>query len=73
MSHVQILASFADPIIMLLSEVYSGYRSTKSGLDVVLARTLLRPFGCQSRFVLLGFLLVTAVFSMFISNTATAA
>lgn len=34
---------------------------------------MLRPFGHQSRFVLLGFLLVTATFSMFISNTATAA
>ncbi len=73
-SHVQILASFADPIIMLfIGGFILAIGATKSGLDVVLARTLLRPFGCQSRFVLLGFLLVTAVFSMFISNTATAA
>ena len=34
---------------------------------------MLRPFGTQSRYVLLGFILVTAVFSMFLSNTATAA
>ena len=33
---------------------------------------MLRPFGTQSRYVLLGFILVTAVFSMFLSNTATA-
>ena len=50
------------------------YKSiTKSGLDVLLARVMLRPFGTQSRYVLLGFILVTAVFSMFLSNTATAA
>lgn len=46
---------------------------TKSGLDVLLARVMLRPFGTQSRYVLLGFILVTAAFSMFLSNTATAA
>lgn len=47
--------------------------ATKSGLDVLLARVMLRPFGTQSRYVLLGFILVTAAFSMFLSNTATAA
>lgn len=34
---------------------------------------MLKPFGTQSRYVLLGFILVTAFFSMFLSNTATAA
>ena len=34
---------------------------------------MLKPFGTQSRFVLLGFVLVTGIFSMFLSNTATAA
>ena len=34
---------------------------------------ILKPFGTQSRYVLLGFILVTAAFSMFLSNTATAA
>ena len=47
--------------------------ATKSGLDVKLARVLLTPFGTKSENVLLGFLLVTALFSMFVSNTATAA
>lgn len=73
-SYVSIMASFADPVIMLfIGGFILAIAATKSGLDVVLARIMLRPFGNQSRFVLLGFLLVTATFSMFISNTATAA
>ena len=47
--------------------------ASKTGLDVVFARTLLKPFGKKSEIVLLGFILVTGVFSMFVSNTATAA
>lgn len=43
------------------------------GLDLKLARILLKPFGTKSENVLLGFLLVTGIFSMFLSNTATAA
>ncbi len=69
-----ILHCFADPIIMLfIGGFILAIAATKSGLDLMLARTMLKPFGTQSRFVLLGFILVTAVFSMFLSNTATAA
>ena len=69
-----IMHCFADPIIMLfIGGFILAIAATKSGLDVMLAKVLLRPFGTQSRFVLLGFILVTALFSMFISNTATAA
>lgn len=65
---------FADPIIMLfIGGFILAIAATKSGLDVLLARVMLQPFGTQSRYVLLGFILVTAVFSMFLSNTATAA
>ena len=39
----------------------------------MLARSLIKPFGNKSENVLLGFLLITGVFSMFVSNTATAA
>ena len=46
---------------------------TKVKLDVALARVLLKPFGTRSEIVLLGFILVTAIFSAFVSNTATAA
>lgn len=73
-SYKSILGCFADPIIMLfIGGFILAIAATKSGLDVFLARVMLKPFGTQSRFVLLGFILVTAVFSMFLSNTATAA
>ena len=73
-SYKSIMHCFADPIIMLfIGGFLLAVAATKSGLDVTLARVLLKPFGKQSRFVLLGFLMVTAVFSMFLSNTATAA
>ena len=73
-SYKVIMHSFADPIIMLfIGGFILAIAATKSGLDIVLARSLLKPFGTQSRYVLLGFILVTAVFSMFLSNTATAA
>jgi len=73
-SYKDILHCFADPIIMLfIGGFILAIAATKSGLDVTLARVLLKPFGKQARFVLLGFIMVTAVFSMFLSNTATAA
>lgn len=73
-SYKSLLFTFADPTIMLfLGGFILAIAATKTGLDAYLARVLLKPFGTQSKFVLLGFLLVTGVFSMFISNTATAA
>ena len=69
-----ILHCFADPIIMLfIGGFILAIAATKSGLDVMLAKVMLKPFGTKSSRVLLGFILVTASFSMFISNTATAA
>ncbi len=69
-----IIQCFADPIIMLfIGGFILAIAATKTGLDVTVARVLLKPFGTQSKYVLLGFILITAVFSMFISNTATAA
>lgn len=73
-SYKSILHCFADPIIMLfIGGFILAIAATKSGLDVKLAKVMLKPFGTKSETVLLGFILVTAVFSMFISNTATAA
>lgn len=73
-SYKSILHCFADPIIMLfIGGFIIAIAATKSGLDVKLARTMLKPFGTKSENVMLGFILVTAIFSMFISNTATAA
>ena len=69
-----IMATFANPIIILfLGGFILAIAATKSGLDVLLARTLIKPFGKKSENVLLGFLLITGTFSMFVSNTATAA
>lgn len=73
-SYKSLLATFADPVIMLfLGGFVLAIASSKYGLDVQLARVLLKPFGKKSEFVLLGFLLVIGTFSMFMSNTATAA
>lgn len=73
-SYKSIMASFADPIVMLfLGGFVLAIMASKYGLDVTLARVLLKPFGKKPRWVLLGFLVVIAVFSMFMSNTATAA
>lgn len=73
-SYKSILACFADPTIMLfIGGFIIAIAATKSGLDVKLAKVMLAPFGTKSENVLLGFILVTALFSMFISNTATAA
>lgn len=74
LSSKEIMATFANPVIMLfLGGFVLAIAATKSGLDVLLARTLIKPFGKRSETVLLGFILITGVFSMFISNTATAA
>ncbi|MDE6795123.1 MAG: SLC13 family permease [Muribaculaceae bacterium] len=73
-NNIDILHCFADPTIMLfIGGFIIAIAATKSGLDVKLAKVMLMPFGTKSERVLLGFILVTAVFSMFISNTATAA
>lgn len=74
LSSADIMATFANPIIILfLGGFILAIAATKSGLDVLLAKTLIKPFGTKSENVLLGFLLITGVFSMFVSNTATAA
>ena len=69
-----IIAAFADPTVMLfMGGFILALVASKSGVDVTLARVMLKPFGTNPKIVLLGFMLVTAVFSMFVSNTATAA
>ena len=73
-SYKSLLACFADPIIMLfIGGFILAIAASKTGLDLYLARVMLKPFGKNPKFVLLGFLMVTGIFSMFLSNTATAA
>ena len=74
LSYKGIMACFADPVIMLfIGGFILAIAATKTGLDAQLAKALLKPFGRKSENVLLGFLLITGLFSMFVSNTATAA
>ena len=69
-----LMASFADPVVMLfLGGFVLAIMAEKYGLDVTMARALLSLFGTRPKMVLLGFLFVIAIFSMFMSNTATAA
>ena len=73
-NYKDIMAAFADPVIMLfLGGFVLAFAATKVGLDVQLAKVMLKPFGKNPKTVLLGVLLVIGVFSMFMSNTATAA
>ena len=73
-NYKEVMASFADPVIMLfLGGFVLAIAANKVGLDAYLARTLLRIFGSKPKYVLLGLLLVPGTFSMFMSNTATAA
>ena len=73
-SYKAIMATFADQTVMLfLGGFILALVASKSGVDITLARAMLKPFGTRPNIVLFGFILVTAVFSMFVSNTATAA
>ncbi len=69
-----VMATFADPIIILfLGGFFLAAAATKYRLDINLARVLLKPFGTNPKYVMLGLMVVTGLFSMFMSNTATAA
>lgn len=73
-SYKSILATFAEPTVMLFLGGFAlALCATKVGLDAQLARILMAPFGTNPKMVLLGFLFVIGLFSMFMSNTATAA
>ncbi|MDD1782766.1 SLC13 family permease [Enterovibrio sp. ZSDZ35] len=72
--YTDIMSTFASPIIMLfLGGFFLAMAATKYRLDVNLARVLLKPFGQKPTMVMAGLMLITAVFSMFMSNTATTA
>lgn len=74
LKYSDIMATFASPIIMLfLGGFFLAMAATKYRLDVNLARVLLKPFGQNPKYVMLGLMLITGVFSMFMSNTATTA
>ncbi|NOH81895.1 SLC13/DASS family transporter [Vibrio sp. RE86] len=72
MNYTDIFSAFSSPIIILFMGGFAlAIAASKYELDNNLARVLLKPFGHQPRFIMLGLMLITAVFSMFMSNTAT--
>ena len=74
MSYKDIMGCFANPTVMLfMGGFILALVASKSGVDISMARAMLKPFGSRPKVVLFGFMIVTAVFSMFVSNTATAA
>lgn len=67
-------AALAHPVLMLfLGGFFLADGAAKFQLDKNMARVLLRPFGDSPQRIMLGLMLITAVFSMFMSNTATTA
>ena len=72
LNYQEIFATLASPIIILfLGGFFLAMAATKYRLDQNLARILLKPFGGKVRTITLGLMVITAFFSMFMSNTAT--
>ena len=73
-SYCIFLNPIASPTLVLF---FGGFimavAATKHGFDKKMAKALLKPFGTKPKMVLLGVILITALFSMFMSNTATTA
>ncbi len=60
-------------IWLMLGGFFLAEGMQKVGLDKMLFKLAISKFGTKPRYVLLGIMLVTAVFSMIMSNTATTA
>ncbi|MGF1726349.1 SLC13 family permease [Photobacterium nomapromontoriensis] len=72
LKYTDIFGAFSSPIIILFMGGFAlAIAASKYELDNNLARVLLKPFGTQPKFIMLGLMLITAIFSMFMSNTAT--
>ncbi len=67
-------ATLADPVLILfLGGFFLAHGAARFDLDRNLARVMLRPFGQRASMILGGLILITALLSMFMSNTATTA
>lgn len=72
--YTQFISTLADPIIILfLGGFVLADAAVKYDFDKSMTRLLLQPFGSQPKYIILGLMLVTAVLSAFMSNTATTA
>lgn len=73
-SSEQVFAAFGNPIIFLfLGGFILAKAVQKQNIDVQMAALLMRPFGTRPAGVLAGVMVITAIFSMWMSNTATTA
>ena len=73
-AYEDIFATLANPVLMLfLGGFVLASAATKYGLDRNLAGVMLRPFGTSPRSIVAGLMVITALLSMFVSNTATTA
>lgn len=73
-TYKEILAPFADPILFLfLGGFILARAAVKEGVDKALASSVLSVFGGKPSAVVFGLMVITAGFSMFMSNTATTA
>ncbi|HAZ62528.1 MAG TPA: dihydroorotate dehydrogenase [Armatimonadetes bacterium] len=72
--HRLYFAAIADPVVVLF---FGGFilarAATRYKLHLALAAVMLRIFGSKPRMVLLGLMVVTAMFAMWMSATATTA
>lgn len=67
-------ATLANPVIILfLGGFMIADGAEKYGLDKNITAVMLKPFGGSARTTVLGLMLITAVLSAFMSNTATTA
>lgn len=73
-SYKSYFATLANPVIILFMGGFMiADGAAKYGLDKNLAAVMLKPFPKNARLTTLGLMLITAVLSMFMSNTATTA
>lgn len=73
-SFATFLGTLASPIVILfLGGFMLAGAAVKYNLDRNLTNILLKPFGAKPAFIVLGLMLVTAILSAFMSNTATTA
>ncbi|MGY6561292.1 MAG: SLC13 family permease [Luteibaculaceae bacterium] len=72
--YTHFLKPLSDPMLVLF---FGGFllarASVKAGVDGLIASKLLKPFLANPIRLLMGVMLITAVFSMWMSNTATTA
>ena len=66
--------TWANSVIwLMLGGFFIAESMRKVGLDLSLFKMAISRFGTKPRYILLGIMLVTAIFSMIMSNTATTA